>query len=175
MWRIKKNKLRRIWLLLLTLMVCILSWSSAVNAAPKFDLELKTLDQQPTNLRDYIGQGQWVLVMFWASDCAICMKQEEAISTFHNAHKSKDAVVIGVAIDGYGRIGEIKNYLNRLKPSFDTLIGEIAIVANQYQLATSEAFFGTPTYLLFNRQGELVGNNPGILRISALEKFIQSH
>ena len=37
---------------------------------------------------------------------------------------------------------------------------------------TEENLRGTPTYLLFNPEGELLGNNPGRLSVEAIESFI---
>ena len=59
--------------------------------------------------------------------------------------------------------------------SFDNLIGELTVVAFNYEASTEEPLQGTPTYMMFNPQGQLVGHNPGPVKIEALEKFIQRH
>ena len=70
------------------------------------------------------------------------------------------------------RLDAIKANMENHKTSFPSLVGNIAIVASYYQYLTEESLRGTPTYLLFNPEGELVGNNPGPLSVEAIEKFM---
>lgn len=155
---------------LLVTIAFLLQFSTTSHATA---FELKTLDNQPTELNEYVGQGKWVLVMLWASDCAICMQQEPAISAFHDAHQATDAVVVGISIDGYEKINAVNGYLDRFKPNFVNLVGELDNIAASYETAAQEPFRGTPTYLLYTPQGKLVGNNPGPLRTKAIEQFIE--
>ncbi len=141
---------------------------------PATEFELKTLDNQPTRLNEYVGHGKWVLIMLWASDCTICMQQEPTISAFHDSHQTIDAIVVGISIDGYRKIDAVNTYLDRFKPSFTNLVGELDNIAAGYQSATQEQFLGTPTYLLYTPEGKLVGNNPGPLKTSAIERFIEN-
>lgn len=59
--------------------------------------------------------------------------------------------------------------------SYPNYIGNLALVGWNYQVVTEEAFRGTPTYILFSPQGELLGVNPGAMRLEALEGFIKRH
>ncbi|OED35327.1 hypothetical protein AB833_30655 [Chromatiales bacterium (ex Bugula neritina AB1)] len=137
-------------------------------------MELQRVDGTVVDLDEYRGDGQWLLVMFWAVNCHICEEQKPEISLFHEKHRNDDAKVLGVALDGMDKIDLIKSNIERHKTSFPSLVGNIAIVASHYKNLTEESLRGTPTYLLFNPEGELVGNNPGPLRIQALEEFIAS-
>ena len=47
------------------------------------------------------------------------------------------------------------------------------MVSLNYEVITEESFRGTPTFLLFTPEGELIGNMPGKLSINALESFIE--
>ena len=135
-------------------------------------MELHELDGKVVDLDDYRGNGKWLLVMLWATTCHICELQKPEISDFHTKHKDIDAHVLGIALDGMEEIEAIKDNMQRHKTSFPSLIGNITIVASHYQGLTQENLRGTPTYLLFDPQGELVGNNPGPLRPEAIEAFI---
>lgn len=138
-------------------------------------LDSKELSGQSMDLDAYVGKGKWTLVMFWATDCVICEQQKPLISAFHDKHKDDYAEVVGVAIDGYKNIDAINRYVEQHKPSFPTLVAELPVLAMNYQIATEEQFRGTPTYWMFNPEGELVGNNPGPVRIEALESFMAKH
>jgi len=136
-------------------------------------MELQRIDGSVVDLDDLRGQGKWLLVMLWSTTCHICEEQKPSISAFHDKHKDNHAEVLGIAIDGIDKRAQIEANMERHPTSFPTLVGDIVIVASHYQGLTEESFRGTPTYLLFDPKGELVGNNPGPLRISALEGFIE--
>lgn len=129
-------------------------------------------DGEVVDLDTVIGQGKWTLVMIWATNCHICHEQKPEISVFHNEHKDIDAHVIGIALDGLENIDAVNAYLDKNKPSFPSYVGNIAIVASHYMWLTEESLRGTPTYLLFDPKGELLGNNPGPLSVGAIESFI---
>lgn len=162
-----------LWLPVFALLVL----STAVGNAARADvgMALQALNGEHVNLGRYVGNGKWLLVMLWATDCAICVREKPAMSAFHDKHRSEDAQVLGIALDGYDRIGEINRFLASYKPSFPTLVGDIASVAADYQSLTGERLRGTPTYLLFSPAGELLGNNPGPVRPAALEAFMLRH
>ncbi len=129
-------------------------------------------DGEVVDLDNMIGQGKWTLVMLWATNCHICHEQKPKISAFHNEHKDSDAHVVGIALDGIERVDAVNAYLDKNKPSFPNYVGNIAIIASHYMALTEESLRGTPTYLLFNPEGELLGNNPGPLSVEAIEKFM---
>ncbi|MGI9303940.1 MAG: TlpA family protein disulfide reductase [Gammaproteobacteria bacterium] len=158
--------------LFLLSVIVVSTCATGLSAA---DFELRTLDGEPATLNDYVGKGQWTLVMLWATDCPVCKKQKPEISSFHNKHKNSDANVIGIALDGYENIDDIRAYLREHQPSFPSVVGDLALVAFNYQAVTEEPLLGTPTYLLFNPKGELIGNNAGPLRPEAIEIFIEGH
>jgi len=69
----------------------------------------------------------------------------------------------------------VKEYLAEHQPTFPNYVGDYQMVAMNYQSLTEENLRGTPTYLLFNPQGELKGNNPGPVTPSAIERFIANN
>lgn len=144
--------------------------SSAATANSLF--ELRTIDGEPARLIDHVGNGKWVLVMLWSTDCALCKQQKPAISAFHDRHKESSAEVVGITIDGYDALESIQHYLSTHRPSFPNLVGELPLISFNYQVATQERFYGTPTYLLFDPTGDLIANQPGRLNTEALERFI---
>jgi len=136
-------------------------------------MELQSIeDGAPVELENLTGHGKWTLVMIWATNCHICKIQKPDISAFHNEHKDIDAHVVGVALDGYDRVDAVVDYVKDNNVSFPNYVGNGAIIASHYFGMTEEMFRGTPTYLLFNPEGELLANNPGLLTVEALESFI---
>ena len=137
--------------------------------------EVRTLDGKFTTLSQHFEKGKWTLVMLWAANCGICRREYPVMSEFHDRHKDIDAKVIGVSLDGYSKLDMITRHIDEMPMSFNNLIGELAVIAFSYQSSTKEPLQGTPTYMMFNPQGQLVGHNPGPIGLEALEKFIQSH
>lgn len=149
-------------------MAALLTVSGGIGHA----MEIQELDGDIVRLDQRVGGGKWLLVMLWATDCHICKEQKPEMSRFHDKHKDHDAEVLGIALDGMRAVDLVKDYLDAHQPSFPNYVGEFAIVASHYFVLAEENLRGTPTYLLFNPDGELVANNPGPLRVEALEQFI---
>ena len=136
-------------------------------------MELQSVDSgEGVLLDDLTGNGKWTLVMLWATDCHVCHIDKPEISAFHTKHKDDDAEVIGIALDGITGLDKVKDYIADNKPSFPSYVADIAIIASHYYSLTEENLRGTPTYLLFSPEGELLGNNPGRLSVEAIENFI---
>ena len=59
------------------------------------DFTLQRLGGGEVALSDYLGQ--WVVVNYWATWCAPCVKEMPELSTLHEAHE--DIVVLGLAFE----------------------------------------------------------------------------
>ena len=142
---------------------------SSVHAA---GVRLRALDGRDTTLADQVGGGRWTLVMLWTTYCGVCRRQYPIMSAFHDAHQGRDAGVVGIALDGYEEIDTVRAYLASKPFSFPSVIGEADIVSRAFEAATGEAFTGTPSYLLFNPERQLVAARSGELSLDALEQFM---
>ncbi len=158
----------------LLVVFCMLFIGFSAIATEKHELPVMDLSGEVVNIGDKIGKGKWVLVMFWATDCAICKMQEPTISSFHEARSEIDAEVIGISIDGPDKMDEVKQYLKENKLSYPNYVSDVISVSFNYNAITQSQFRGTPTYMLFNPEGKLLGDNPGPIGLEALENFIDS-
>ena len=157
--------------------LCLLGFSVQLLAKeqPVPDLGLRDFSGETVGLDRHVGKGKWVLVMFWGLNCPICERNKPEINAFHEAHKGKDAEVVGVVINGMENKAAIEQVLQRLPLTFPNYIAELGPMAMNFQIAAGEPFRGTPTYWLFNPEGELLAVNPGPIRKAALENFIATH
>lgn len=140
-------------------------------AAPP-NLVLKDFNGKDRNLNEYIGKGKWVAVMIWAHDCHICNQEVHEMAFFHDEHKKKDAIVLGVTIDGQERIKEAAKFVKRHSLSFTNLVAE-----PEHEVLMKFGggpFFGTPTFYIYDPKGELVARNIGPVSGDDIERFIKN-
>lgn len=159
------------------LMSCVIActfYMGSLNAQTlDFDLSMKKLSGEEASLEEYVGKGKWTLVMLWETTCGICKQQEPEYAAFHEKHQADFAEVVGVSIDGTDQIPLIQNYVERNPLPYPILLADKVELRDRYLEATDEPFRGTPTYLLFSPDGELVANQPGMLPAASVEFYIQ--
>ena len=138
-------------------------------------IEVKTLAGETSSLADQIKSDRFTLVMLWTTYCPICKKEYPELSAFHDAHVGKDAEVLGIALDGYAAISKVREFVATKPFTFPTVIAESARMARSFEAATGDKFTGTPTYLVFNPQRQLVAARAGDLTRDVLETFLHKH
>lgn len=145
------------------------AWAEALAPFP----DLVTVDGTAVTTESDVGNGKWNLVMIWATDCHVCSIMKPKISAFHNKHKDLNAEVYGIALDGRENLDAVKFYMKEHKVAFPTYVGEIDLVAINYEINSESSFAGTPTYLLFDPTGELKAIDFGMLNIEDIERFME--
>lgn len=146
-------KTRIKWLLAILLLFAAL----AMAAGP--DVRLKDFDGKDRNANEFIGQGKWVVVAIWSSDCPICRRDIYHMTFFHDEHRKSDAVVLGLSIDGYADREKAQGFVNDQSLNFPNLIGEWTDAA---RLGPGD-FVGTPTYYFFSPEGKYMTQRIGPL------------
>ena len=139
--------------------------SPLVLLADPVDFELEGIDGKTYHLADY--RGKWVLVNYWATWCPPCREELPELELFHNNHKAKDAVVLGVAME------RIKK--ERLQAFVEDQFLSYPILMMQPTASTELGRVpGLPTSYLINPQGELAARQVGPITVKDLENFIES-
>lgn len=150
-------------LLLRSLFFFYLGLSTLSVAAEPVDFSLPGLDGKTYSLSDF--RGKWVLVNYWATWCPPCLEELPELEIFHNNHKDRDAVVLGVNME---RIKEarLRKFLENQFISYPTLMSK--------PVARSELgkIPGLPTSFLVNPAGEVVARQVGPVTAEDLEHFI---
>jgi peroxiredoxin len=142
------------------------AWAEAPSIA------LRGFDAKTHNVNEYIGHGKWVVVVIWAHDCGICGDEIHHMAEFYQAHRNKDATVLGVSIDGYDQLALARAFVDRHKLPFPNLIAEPSQEV-MMKFGAGE-FVGTPTYYIYNPQGKIVGQNIGPITRKEVEDFLAS-
>lgn len=157
---------------LLAVMAMAVFLSAGVASAAAPDIPLRAPDGKTRNVNEFIGHGKWTVVVAWAHDCHICGREIHEMSSFHTAHQDKDAIVLGVSVDGYDQVKEARGFIARHNLPFTNLIAE----PKQEVMMKFGAgrFVGTPTYYIFSPKGEIVGQNVGPVTREEVESFMAS-
>ena len=135
-------------------------------------VQLTSFDGSPDGLKAYTGKGKWVIAMIWAHDCHVCNQEAHEYVAFHNKHKDKDAVMLGISMDGQEQTKQAQNFVNKHNIPFTTLIGEPEKIAGLYEQMT---WIGTPTFIIFHPSGKLVAEQAGAVPTELLENFISNY
>lgn len=138
---------------------------------------LKDFAGAKSSIGNYAGKGKWLVVMLWASDCGVCNKEARNYQALHDKHKDKDAQLLGVSLDGQAKLKDAKDFVNRHAIKFPNLIDEPQNIAKMYLDLTGEEWVGTPTFMVYNPKGELLGSQVGAVPTQVIESFIarESH
>jgi thiol-disulfide isomerase/thioredoxin len=139
------------------------------------DSVLRDMRGNITTFDEHKTPGEWTVVMIWASDCHVCNQEAGQYSTFQSAHAGNDANILGISIDGRQGKADAEAFIKRNGVIFPSLIGDVETVARWYQLKTGESFRATPTFVLFDPQGEVRAAQPGAVPTDVIEKFIASN
>lgn len=129
------------------------------------DFEAADVKGEVKKLSDYVGNGKYVLVDFWASWCGPCRQEMPNLVSLYKKYKSKGFEIVGVSLDNDKAAWEkgIKD-LNITWPQLSDLKG--------WQ-SESAALYGVnsiPHVLLIDKEGTIIAKQ---LRGEELEKKLE--
>jgi len=131
---------------------------SAAAAFTLQDAEGKT--HSLANLR-----GKWVVVNFWATWCAPCIKEIPDLAAFAKANQG-GAVVLGIALD-YDEPNSVKAFAKKVGMTYPLILGEGQTEKQFGKLK------GLPTTLVYDPSGKQVFSKTGTVTRGQLEGLIK--
>jgi len=156
------------------ILVFALLLAVAISASEVNNQKLYDFNGSPASLDHYTGKGKWLVVVFWASDCKVCNEEAGSYARFHNKNKTRNAVMLGVSMDGESKKAAAIEFIKRHGIDFPNLIGEPGDVSALYTRLTYEIWLGTPMFLIYSPAGKLVASQVGAIPVSRIEEFIKS-
>jgi len=140
-----------------TLLTIVLSAQSSKTLP---DATVKTLDGKSVQIKSYVGKGKITVLSFWATWCAPCKREMDAIAEIYGDWKENYNVqILAVTID-------TQRDLPKVKPMVATKGWEYTILSDAAnQLKNSLNFQTIPQTYLIDQKGNIVyehtGYNPG--------------
>ena len=107
-----------------------------------------TFTQKDGTLEDFIGQGQYVLVDFWASWCGPCKEETPFVVKAYNDYKDKGLVVLGIPVQD--KLDATKKAMAEQGIYYPQLLDPATKLAQQFDVT------GIPHLFLFGPDGEIV-------------------
>ena len=143
------------------LVLAALLWLGSGQAA---DFSFTDLQSHPQRLADY--RGKWVLVNFWATWCPPCLREVPDLMELHRAHKDKDLVVIGVALDSTR--AAVQSFVKKHNVNYPVVVGDYK---QAEQVGPVEVL---PTSYLYDPKGKLISYQPGAVSREDVETYIRA-
>lgn len=112
-------------------------------------------------------RGKWVVVNYWSTACFPCLEEIPELNEFHERHKGRDAVVVGVnheqiplsGLRQFISTASINYPVLRSDPSADTPFGVVQML---------------PTTFIISPDGRSIVRRLGAVTAAQLEAYIES-
>ena len=146
---------------------------TAAQAEPKdqkYDhVEFIDLDGKVTTLKDY--RGKWVIINLWATWCPPCLVEIPDLVLFHEAHKDKDAIVLGVNYETLET--------EKVKTFSESQMINYPVVRFRGKVDGKTTPFGQlkglPTTYMVTPEGKVVAARTGMVDQKMLEEFMEKY
>ena len=130
------------------------------------NLVLKDLEGREQRLADY--RGKIVVLNFWATWCAPCVKEMPLLVAAQQQYRPGGVQVIGASADDDTTKDQIPGFVQKLKINFPVWVG--ATTEHMQAFGLGAALPGTA---FLDRDGKVVGRIIGVLEKDELEKRIE--
>jgi thiol-disulfide isomerase/thioredoxin len=136
----------------------------SLPADPVFGRSFDSLQGRRIALSGYLGRP--VLLNFWASWCAPCVREMPMLESLHRDHPG--LAVVGLAIDTGDNV---RRFLQKTPVSYDLLLGGPDGISVMRELGNKGG--GLPFSAFFDRQGHVTGVVLGELKKDVLQGDLQ--
>ena len=143
-------------LLLLTFSIALiaLSFTEATRQLP--DVNVRTLDGKSINIQEYAKNGKITVISFWATWCAPCKRELDAISELYPEWtENYDVEVLAISTDNARALSKVRPLVEQKGWEFEVLSD------SKQELQRALNFQAIPQTFLINQAGEIVSQHEG--------------
>lgn len=118
-------------------------------------------------------KGRWLLINFWATWCAPCIKELPDLNLFHQAQAARGRqawVVVGLAVDGPT---PVRQFLQRFTPPLAFPIGLAGLNGAELGRSFGNSGGQLPFTVAINPQGQIVWRHRGVSTLAELNALAQ--
>ncbi|WP_105619883.1 TlpA family protein disulfide reductase [Vallitalea okinawensis] len=130
------------------------------------DFELQDLDGNTVKLSDQ--EGKVVFINFWATWCGYCVEEMPDMQKMYEEYElTRDDFII-LAVNVAEDKGTVESFIEENDFGFTVLYDTDGKVAQQYYAT------GLPTTWMIDREGNVIGYQPGMLREEDMRAIIET-
>ncbi len=133
-----------------------------VDTLPNFSLDDLAGGQR--SIRSWPGEA--LVINFWATWCAPCLREIPLLKDFQQSHASQPVQVVGIAVD---RLEPVQNFAAEMEFNYPVLVGESDAMNAAATFGVD--FFALPFTVFTDTQGSLLGVHTGELHSEDLENL----
>jgi peroxiredoxin len=161
--------MRNIWPSIGLVLACVVA-PLAGAASP--DVTLNDAQGKAHHFSEYIGRGQWTVLVVWGTRCPPCIKEMPELQSFHDDHKDDPVKMLGVAVDfpslGQAQRDEVAKFAEEHMVRFPLLLGS----AETFTRFGGDDLHGVPTTLIYDPRGAIVVRHTGSVSRDMIERFM---
>jgi len=133
-------------------------------ADPVSEFTLPGLDGKEYRLGEYAGK--WIVINYWSTTCAPCIKEIPELNDFYKRHQATDAVVLGVNYEDI-KHSWLEDFIGSMRMSYPVLLTK----------PDTPTPFGPivmlPTTYLISPEGRFMGQQRGAITAEMLDKYLE--
>ncbi|WP_321323956.1 TlpA disulfide reductase family protein [Thiomicrorhabdus sp.] len=133
------------------------------------DVEFVDLDGKSIHLSDY--KGKWVIINLWATWCPPCLVEIPDLVMFQDAHKGKDAVVLGVNYESNDP-QKVKNFAESQMINYPVVRFKGKVDGKTTPFGPLK---GLPTTYMVTPEGDVVAARVGMVDQKMLDTFMSRY
>ena len=114
----------------------------------------QSLDQETSYLSNYIEEGKYTLLAFWAPWCRYCLKEMKELNEIYDKYKEQDFALVGIVLEG--NIDTIKQTIHKYGIEWPQLVdgSRISTSKDHYN------FNSIPYLVLLEKDGTISDKKP---------------
>jgi thiol-disulfide isomerase/thioredoxin len=136
----------------------------SAGAASLDEFALPDLQGKLQTLAAY--RGKWVIINYWATNCPPCVKEIPELEDFHQRHKDRDAVVVGVNYEDI-KLTWLRDFISSVHMTYPVLL------ADPDKATPFGSIIMLPTTIIVSPEGRLMGQQRGAVTAETLDHYLE--